>query len=207
MGEMEINRGVMDSLENKLNSYYGVPKEGNLPSAKYSSYEEAKKAGDVKEMIGCKLSDAKAKASKRDVIALSKQYASTMSIVDIQKKLPSAESIMKKAKSIMERMYEAELNKVTKHYQKTIGGLQQEDIAKAKAKDAVDEWVNDNEEYQKAKEDYLDAKREYRALNNAKDIYIEDNKELIEAEKANLKRAELLSSGILSELGIASSEV
>ena len=207
MGEMEISRGVMDSLENKLNSYYGVPKERTLPKAKYSSYEEAKKAGDVEEMIGCKLSDAEARASKSDVIALSNQYASTMSIVDIQKKLPSAESIMKKAKSIMERMYEAELNKVTKHYQKTIGGLQQEDIAKAKAKDAVDEWANDNDEYQKAREDYLDAKREYRALNNAKDIYIEDNKELIEAEKANLKRAELLSSGILSELGIASSEV
>lgn len=206
MSEMETGKNVMDSIERKLDSYYGAPKENSIPSAKYGSYEEAKEAGDVVEMIGCKLLEADARASKKDLITLSNQYSSTMSIIDIQRKIPSAESIMKKSKSIMDRMYEAELNKVTKYYQKSVGGLQQEELAKAKAKEAVDEWADADEEYQKAVADYLEAKREYTALSNAKDVYIEGNKELIEAERVRAKREELLSSGILAELGIIPSQ-
>lgn len=200
--EMNVKKRVDDSLTRKIQKHFAQNEiEVEIRSNVFSTYEEAKQAGNVREMIGFKKEAFDERVGTAGVIKLSNEYYSTLGISEIQKRLSVAESNMKKSKDAMDRMFDNEVEKLTKEYRK-IGGLQDKEVARGKAIEAVDVWKLTDDEFLRLKGEYLECKKEFLALKNAKDMYIEDNKELIEYEKQRAKREELLASGILEELGI-----
>lgn len=201
--DLEINKEVLNSLNAKFSNSV-VAKMETPEEESSSSWEDAKEAGNVKGMIGAKMVSYRANLGKRGVISLSKEYSSTLSIGDIQKRLPVAESVMKKAENTRNRIYNSELTKAKEKVRKA--GVLNDEVVQAKAEEIVEEWAVTNEEYQKADKEYLTLRTEFMALRNAKDMYIEKNKDLIEAEELKARRRELLASGILEERGIISSE-
>lgn len=54
--------------------------------------------------------------------------------------------------------------------------------------------------------DAQEEKRKYTAYCNARDMYIEDNKDLIEAEREKARKEEFKQSGILEMLGVSTGE-
>lgn len=202
MNSFEMGMKARESVSKKMAEHFGYTEEKQEPKEKYSSYDEAKEAEDVSGMLYHKFREREARRKGSNVITLSKEYASTLSIAEIQKRIPHSKDLAEKAKALMDRIYNTELDKVTKHYQQTIGGLQGEEMARAKAMEAVDEWAMQNEEYLEARSTYEEASRDYTALTNAKEMYIEANMDLIEAERERARKEELLGSGILEELGI-----
>lgn len=204
--EMNVKKRVDDSLTRKIQKHFTQNEiEVEIRSNLFSTYEEAKQAGNVREMIGFKKEAYDERVGTAGVIKLSNEYYSTLGISEIQKRLSVAESNMKKSKDAMDRMFDNEVEKLTKEYRK-IGGLQDKEVARGKAIEAVDVWKLTDDEFLRLKGEYLERKKEFLALKNAKDMYIEDNKELIEYEKQRAKREELLASGILEELGITVSK-
>lgn len=203
MNSFEMDMKAREGVRKKMAEHFGYTEEEQEPKEKYSSYDEAQKARDVKSMLDYKFREREAKRKGSNVITLSKEYASTLSIAEIQKRIPHSKTLAEKAKALMDRIYNTELDKVTEHYQKTIGGLQGEEMARAKAMEAVDAWAMKNEGYLEARSAYEEVNREYTALKNAKEMYIEANMDLINAEKERARKEELLASGILEEMGLA----
>ena len=200
MEAWKMEKKARESVAQKMAIYHGESKGVNNPLFLFDTYEEAKEAGSVSGMLQHKMSAYRDRS--RGVVSLSKEYSDTLSIIEIQSRLKEAKALEAKAKSLVERLYDKELERVTREYQKTIGGLQNEDIARGKALEYMGSWVEENEVYKEALKSYTEAKKEATALNNARDMYIEDNKELIRAEQERAKREELLSSGILEDFGI-----
>lgn len=200
MEAWKMEKKARESVAQKMAIYHGESKGDNKPLFLFDTYEEAKEAGSVSGMLQHKMSAYRDRS--RGVVSLSKEYSDTLSIIEIQSRLKEAKALEAKAKSLVERLYDKELERVTREYQKTIGGLQNEDIARGKALEYMGSWVEENEVYKEALKSYTEAKKEATALNNARDMYIEDNKELIRAEQERAKREELLSSGILEDFGI-----
>ena len=204
MEAWKMEKKVRESVAQKMAIYHGESKGDNKPLFLFDTYEEAKEAGSVSGMLQHKMIAYRDRS--RGVVSLSKEYSDTLSIIEIQSRLKEAKALEAKAKSLVERLYDKELERVTREYQKTIGGLQNEDIARGKALEYMGSWVEENEVYKEALKSYTEAKKEATALNNARDIYIEENKELIRAEQERAKREELLSSGILEDFGITPAE-
>lgn len=204
MGNYQFDKKAEESIGKKLNALHGFTEpEERVESI--ISYDKAKEDGNVKAMLANKLTQYREKKSGLDnsVIDLSQEYYSTLSIGDIQSRLHKTKALVDKAKDTMDRIYKEELDKITKHYQKTIGGLQDEELARCKAIEAAKEQVVMIDEYKEAFIIYGDSKKEYTALKNAKEMYIEDNMDLINAEKERVRKEELLASGILEEMGLA----
>lgn len=195
MNSWEIKR----SINKKLSMYHGEEpeKEINTPS-KYSSYAEAKQAGDIVSMIAFKRANKGA-----GLRTLSAEYAK-LPILEIQSRIKSTEETLKKAEAIVERMHEQEYNRLKKEYSH-IGGLVGIRLEGAIA-EAMQDYKRKDEEYIEALAEYNTVKTEYTALKNAKDAYIIANQQLIEEERVKAQREELISSGILAELGITKPE-
>lgn len=199
MREWEMNKKAKSGISKKMSMYHGEePERDNSTSSKYSSYAQAKEAGDTVSMIAFKRANKGAK-----IRALSAEY-SKLPISEIQSRIKSSEETLGKAKAIVDRMREQEYNRLKKEYSK-IGGLVGIRLEGAIA-ETMQDYERQNEEFLKAMADYNAIKTENRALKNAKDAYIVANQSLIEEEKRKFQRKELLDSGILEELGITRRE-
>lgn len=188
-----------NSINKKLSRYHGEePEKVTGTPNKYSSYAEAKQAGDVKAMIAFKR--ANNSAALRE---LSVEY-SKLSISEIQRRLRSSEETLAKAKDIVTRLEEQEYNRIKKEFSR-IGGLVGDRLEGAVA-EALQDYFRKNEEYLDAVSDYNSIKTENRALRNAKEIFVSDHADLIEEERKKAQREDLRASGLLAELGIASQD-
>ena len=161
-----------------------------------SNLDEAREAGNVQEMIHYKR--AARRLAHKSVITLSNEYYDQMSISDILKGIKATEKEVASNKELMDDLYEREQEKALSEYSKRFGTT--DSRVQALVAEHMDSW--NNEQYLQISNDYKNAKKRLTALNNAKSMYLEDNKELIEAEKQRVKREELLSSGLLEDLGI-----
>jgi murein L,D-transpeptidase YcbB/YkuD len=196
MDANEMQEKARAGVSRKLAEFYGQKKEVQQPEQKYKSYEEAKAAGDVKGMIGKKLEAGS--AAKRGVISLTNELYESMDIKQIMRERKKAEKRKAEAKEFRDNLYEEELQKHIKEFSK-VGGLS-EDMVKGKAIEAVESDPSDA--LREAYDDFAEAKKRYTALNNCVDRYKVENADLIEAELTARRREELISSGILEELGV-----
>lgn len=189
---------VRRSIGEKLKAYYGdTPKNSEISPLRHSTYEEARDAKDVRSMISHKFLASTGMPERKRLSALSREYAN-LSIVEIQQRIKDASLSVEKAEEAKEQLYQTEFERLLKVCKRALGG--NEDRARVKALEYMATFIREDEAYIKAENAYKDANREYTALRNAQAIYIEDNKELIEAEKTNRRRDELLASGLLDEL-------
>lgn len=195
MEAYEMEQKSRAGVSRKLAEFYGQ-KEVQQPEQKYKSYEEAKAAGDVKGMIGKKMEAGS--AAKRGVISLTNELYESMDIKQIMRERKKAEKRKAEAKEFRDNLYERELQKWIKEFSK-VGGLS-EDMVKGKAIEAVESDPSDA--LREAYDDFAEAKKRYTALNNCVDRYKVENADLIEAELTARRREELISSGILEELGV-----
>ena len=200
MRSWEMNQKAEKGITNKLAKYHGVEQEKEIES-KYSSYEQARDAEDTQAMIGFKMDKLRSKGA--GVIALSNEYAK-LPISEIQSRIKSSEAMLEKAKDNKERLYEQQYKRFEKEFSK-IGGCVGVHLEMA-IYDAMEDYVKNDEEYLEAVKEYNTLRTEARALKNAKEIYIEDHKDMIEAERRKAEREALLASGILEELGIKKQE-
>lgn len=201
MSNYESNTQVRESLRKKLGEFYGQ-KEVQQPEQKYKSYEEAKadEAGSnekrIQAMIGFKR--AALSEANKSVISLTNELYESMDIKQIMRERKKAEKRKAEAKEFRDNLYERELQKHIKEFSK-VGGLS-EDMVKGKAIEAVESDPSDA--LREAYDDFAEAKKRYTALNNCVDRYKVENADLIEAELTARRREELISSGILEELGV-----
>ncbi len=202
MQAYEMNNKATEGLAKKLAVY----REANPlqePSVTkthdYDTYEDAKNAGDVQGMIHHKLS----RYQKR-VVKLSKEVYTDIPIKEILESIEELKvSVQQKADDV-EMLREAQRRKIEKEY-KHIGGLTGIRFMSA-VEDALSEYEKTDGTYLQAVADAQEEKRKYTAYCNARDMYIEDNKDLIEAEREKNRKEEFKQSGILEKLGVSTGD-
>ena len=202
MQEYEMNNKATEGLAKKLAVYreaHPIQEPPVIKTHDYNSWEDAKNAGDVQGMLYHKLSHY-----QKRVVNLSKEVYTDIPIKEILKGIEELKvSVQQKADDV-EMLREAQRRKIEKEY-KHIGGL-----TGIRFIGAVEEVLSD---YEKGDETFLQAvadaqeeKRKYIAYCNARDMYIEDNKDLIEAEREKARKEEFKQSGILEMLGVSTGE-
>lgn len=201
MQAWEMDKKASEGISKKLMDYHGNPKE-TVHTSTQMSYEDAKKAGNVRAMISCKLGAHKKGVEK--ITALSNEVYSTKSITEIQNAIRELKKSVEEQSETVQLLEQAQERKIRKEYSK-IGGLVGIRLDAA-VEEAMDEWMGADGRYMEAVKELNATKRNYTAHCNAKEMFLEDNKDFIEAERKKARQKELLSSGILEELGIAQSE-
>lgn len=194
-------KSVRDSLDKRLADYHGEPKEPVHTNIQMS-YEDAKAAKNVRAMISCKMGGYERKVAK--ITTLSKEVYTSKNIGEIQNSIKELEKAVENQKETVQLMEQARERKYRREYSK-IGGLTGIRFEQA-VDDAMNDWMHTDEKYLEAVAELRAVKRDYTAHCNAKEMYIEDNKDLIEAERERARMAELRSSGVLEGLGITQSE-
>lgn len=197
----EMTKKANESISKKLRDYHGDPKE-TVHTSTQMSYEDAKNAGNVRAMISCKRGTHKKGVEK--IVALSNEVYTTKSITDIQNGIKSLEASVENTMKTVQLMEQEQERKIINQYRK-IGGLSGIHLDAA-VNDFMESWRRTDEKYLEENAKLRSVKREYTAYCNAREMYLEDNKDLIEAEREKARQRELLSSGILEELGITQSE-
>ena len=202
MQSWEMEKKSREGVSKKLSMYHSTEqkKEASTPN-KYASYAQAKEAGDTQAMIGFRLANMSSR--RAGLMALSNEY-SKLSITEIQNRIKSSGELLEKASEIKNRMYKQEYDRLKREYAK-IGGLVGERL-EGEVISALEDYARRDADYKEAVAEYNNLSIEVRALKNAKEIWINDNKALIEEERIKAQRADLLSSGVLQELGIAKQE-
>lgn len=201
MQAWEMEKQAKESLFKRLDLYRGKPKE-TVHTNTQISYDEAKAAGNVGAMLDAKFRAFDEKA--KNLVALTNEVYATKSITEIQNSIKELEKSVEKSAETVQLLEQAQERKFRKEYSR-IGGLVGIHLDAA-VYEAMNEWLSTNEKYLEAVAELKDVKKDYTAHCNAKEIYLEDNKDLIEAEREKARRRDLLSSGILEELGITQSE-
>lgn len=194
-------KSVRDSLDKRMAVYHGEPKEPVRTNTQMS-YEDAKAAKNVNAMLSSKLGAHRKKVEK--ITALSKEVYTSKSIGEIQNSIEELEKAVENQKETVQLMEQAQERKYRREYSK-IGGVSGIHLDAA-VYDAMNDWMRTDEKYLEAVAELRAVKRDYTAHCNAKEMYVEDNKDLIEAEREKARMAELRSSGVLEELGITQSE-
>lgn len=202
MQAYEMNNKATEGLAKKLAVYREAHSIQEPPVAKthdYNSWEDAKNAGDVQGMIYHKLSHY-----QKRVVNLSKEVYTDIPIKEILKGIEELKvSVQQKADDV-EMLREAQRRKIEKEY-KHIGGLTGIHFIEA-VEDALSDYEKGDETFLQAVADAQEEKRKYTAYCNARDMYIEDNKDLIEAEREKARKEEFKQSGILEMLGVSTGE-
>lgn len=190
---------IRESIAKKRYVYYGNPKAEDEKPYKFATYEEAQAAGSIKGMIHMKR--MKNQAAHRSVISLSNEYYETLSISDILKNLELIEKSTAEIEELKDACYQREFDRVLRDFLKTGANR---DLARGKVFDYMNSW--DDKEYSQLVSEYAESKKKLTAFSNARDRYIDEHKDLIEAERARVRREELLTSGLLESMGIVSSD-
>lgn len=202
MQAYEMNNKATEGLAKKLAVYREAHSIQELPVTKtpdYNSWEDAKNAEDVKGMIYHKLLHY-----QKRVVNLSKEVYTDIPIKEILKGIEELKvSVQQKADDV-EMLREAQRRKIEKEY-KHIGGLTGIRFIRA-VEEALSDYEKWDETFLQAVADAQEEKRKYTAYCNARDMYIEDNKDLIEAEREKARKEEFKQSGILEMLGVSTGE-
>ncbi len=202
MQEYEMNNKATEGLAKKLAAYreaYPIQEPPVIKTHDYNSWEDAKNAGDVQGMIHHKL----LRYQKR-VVNLSKEVYTDIPIKEILKGIEELKvSVQQKADDV-EMLREAQRRKIEKEY-KHIGGLTGIRFI-GEVEEALSDYEKGDETFLQAVADVQEEKRKYTAYCNARDMYIEDNKDLIEAEREKARKEEFKQSGILEMLGVSTGE-
>lgn len=198
----EMNNKAKEGLAKKLAVYREAHPIQEPPVTKthdYNSLEDAKNAGGVQGMIYHKLSHY-----QKRVVNLSKEVYTDIPIKEILKGIEELKvSVQQKADDV-EMLREAQRRKIEKEY-KHIGGLTGIRFIEA-VEDTLSDYEKGDETFLQAVADAQEEKRKYTAYCNARDMYIEDNKDLIEAEREKARKEEFKQSGILETLGVSTGE-
>ena len=202
MQAYEMNNKATEGLAKKLAVY----REANPlqePSVTkphdFDTYEDAKNAKDVQVMLKHKLGNY-----RKRVVKLSNEVYNTVPIKDILKGVDELKVSVQEKVDDMETLLEAQRRRIEKEY-KQIGGLVGIRFD-AKVQEALSEYEKTDSTYLQAVADAQEEKRKYTAYCNARDMYIEDNKDLIEAEREKTRKEEFKQSGILEKLGVSTGE-
>lgn len=197
----EMEKRAKENLDKKMVAYHGEPKE-IVHTKTETTYEDAKAAKNVGAMIDCKMNVHRKEVEK--IISFSKEIYSSKSIAEIQNRIKELERSVEKQEETVQLLEQAQEQKFRKEFSR-IGGLVGIHLDAA-VYAAMNEWLSTDEKYLEAVTELKTVKKDYTAYCNAKELYLEDNKDLIEAEREKSRRRDLLSSGILEELGITQSE-
>lgn len=206
MQAYEMKNKATEGLAKKLAVYREAHPIQEPPVTKthdYNSWEDAENAGDVQGMIYHKLLHY-----QKRVVNLSKEVYTDIPIKEILKGIEELKVSVQQKADAVETLREAQRQRIEKEY-KQIGGL-----TGIRPIGAIEEALSD---YEKGDETFLQAvadaqeeKRKYTAYCNARDMYIEDNKDLIEAEREKARektrKEEFKQSGILEMLGVSTGE-
>lgn len=202
MQAYEMNNKATEGLAKNLAVYREAHSIQEPPVPKthdYNSWEDAKNAGDVQGMVYHKLLHY-----QKRVVNLSKEVYTDIPIKEILKGIEELKvSVQQKADDV-EMLREAQRRKIEKEY-KHIGGLTGIRFIGA-VEEALSDYENGDETFLQAVADAQEEKRKYTAYCNARDMYIEDNKDLIEAEREKARKEEFKQSGILEMLGVSTGE-
>lgn len=202
MQAYEMNNKATEGLAKKLAVYREAKPLQEPPVAKthdFDTYEDAKNAKDVQGMLKHKLGNY-----RKRVVNLSNEVYNTLPIKDILKGVDELKVSVQEKVDDMETLLEAQRRRIEKEY-KQIGGLVGIRFD-AKVQEALSEYEKTDSTYLQAVADAQEEKRKYTAYCNARDMYIEDNKDLIEAEREKARKEELKQSGILEMLGVSTGE-
>ena len=205
MESWEMKKKAEKSLSEKMAKYYG-DKSSGLPDREPMSYEEAKERGNWKAQVSASLSSKLGvhTARGKELVALSNEVHKSKSIGEIQSGITALEAELHTCEEAVKHLVEAQENKLRKEYS-TIGGLAGIHLERA-VNDDMNGWLRADPEYLQAVEELREVKKNYTAHCNAKDMYIEEHADLIEAEKEKVRKEEFLASGILEEMGITPAE-
>lgn len=202
MRAYEMNNKATEGLAKKLAVY----REANPlqePSVTkthdFDTYEDVKNAKDVQGMLKHKLGNY-----RKRVVNLSNEVYNTVPIKDILKGVDELKASVQEKVDDVETLLEAQRRRIEKKY-KQIGGLVGIRFD-AKVQEALSEYEKTDSTYLQAVADVQEEKRKYTAYCNARDMYIEDNKDLIEAEREKIRKEEFKQSGILEKLGVSTGE-
>ena len=202
MQAYEMNNKATEGLAKKLAVYREANPLQESPVAKthdFDTYEDAKNAKDVQGMLKHKLGNY-----RKRVVNLSNEVYNTLPIKDILKGVDELEVSVQEKVDDVETLLEAQRRRIEKEY-KQIGGLVGIRFD-AKVQEALSEYEKTDSTYLQAVADAQEEKRKYTAYCNARDMYIEDNKDLIEAEREKNRKEEFKQSGILEKLGVSTGE-
>lgn len=202
MQAYEMNNKATEGLAKKLAVYREANPLQEPSVAKthdFDTYEDAKNAKDVQGMLKHKLGNY-----RKRVVNLSNEVYNTLPIKDILKGVDELEVSVQEKVDDMETLLEAQRRRIEKEY-KQIGGLVGIRFD-AKEQEALSEYEKTDSTYLQAVADAQEEKRKYTAYCNARDMYIEDNKDLIEAEREKARKEEFKQSGILEMLGVSTGE-
>lgn len=202
MQAYEMNNKATEGLAKKMAVYREANPLQEPPVAKthdFDTYEDAKNAKDVQGMLKHKLGNY-----RKRVVNLSNEVYNTVPIKDILKGVDELKASVQEKVDDVETLLEAQRRRIEKEY-KQIGGLVGIRFD-AKAQEALSEYERTDSIYLQAVADAQEEKRKYTAYCNARDMYIEDNKDLIEAEREKTRKEEFKQSGILEKLGVSTGE-
>lgn len=202
MQAYEMNNKATEGLAKKLAVYREANPLQEPPVEKthdFDTYEDAKNAKDVQGMLKHKLGNY-----RKRVVNLSNEVYNTLPIKDILKGVDELEVSVQEKVDDVETLLEAQRRRLEKEY-KQIGGLVGIRFD-AKVQEALSEYEKTDSTYLQAVADAQEEKRKYTAYCNARDMYIEDNKDLIEAEREKNRKEEFKQSGILEKLGVSTGE-
>lgn len=203
MQAYEMNNKVTEGLAKKLAVYreaHPIQEPSVTKTHDYNSWEDVKNAGDVQGMIYHKLLHY-----QKRVVNLSKEVYTDIPIKEILKGIEELKvSVQQKADDV-EMLREAQRRKIEKEYKQHIGGLTGIRFIGA-VEEALSDYEKRDETFLQAVADAQEEKRKYTAYCNARDMYIEDNKDLIEAEREKARKEEFKQSGILEMLGVSTGE-
>lgn len=202
MQAYERNNKATEGLAKKLAVYreaHPIQEPPVIKTPDYNSWEDAKNAGDVQGMVYHKLLHY-----QKRVVNLSKEVYTDIPIKEILKGIEELKvSVQQKADDV-EMLREAQRRKIEKEY-KHIGGLTGIRFI-GEVEEALSDYEKWDETFLQAVADAQEEKRKYTAYCNARDMYIEDNKDLIEAEREKARKEEFKQSGILEMLGVSTGE-
>jgi Rps23 Pro-64 3,4-dihydroxylase Tpa1-like proline 4-hydroxylase len=167
----------------------------------YGSYAEEKANGNVTGMLHHKLNSSA--IADKGKYGLAKEYMQ-LSITEIQQKIKTAKYGLEATQNFIKDYLAKEEKKAYKEI-KAVAGMS-ETSAQNQLFRHMEKFKREDPKYT----EYISAlsvdEREYNALVIAKENYLQENKDLIEAEKQRVARERLLKSGVLEELGITEPE-
>lgn len=206
MQAYEMKNKATEGLAKKLAVYREAHPIQEPPVTKthdYNSWEDAENAGDVQGMIYHKLLHY-----QKGVVNLSKEVYTDIPIKEILKGIEELKVSVQQKADAVETLREAQRQRIEKEY-KQIGGLTGIRLMGA-IEEALSDYEKVDETFLQAVADAQEEKRKYTAYCNARDMYIEDNKDLIEAEREKARektrKEEFKQSGILEMLGVSTGE-
>lgn len=206
MQAYEMKNKATEGLAKKLAVYREAHPIQEPPVTKthdYNSWEDAENAGDVQGMIYHKLLHY-----QKRVVNLSKEVYTDIPIKEILKGIEELKVSVQQKADAVETLREAQRQRIEKEY-KQIGGLTGIRLIGA-IEEALSDYEKGDETFLQAVADAQEEKRKYTAYCNARDMYIEDNKDLIEAEREKARektrKEEFKQSGILEMLGVSTGE-